>query len=111
MTIKPSSAAEIRSLTSALASEDEVTRETAVARLAIFGARAVDRVVAAYPAADRNTRRAILRVLEAIARTITLRYDVAEIRSLLHASARNSHHRRCALPGTPAAAAGTTLRM
>ena len=67
MTIKPSSAAEIRNLTSALASEDEVTRETAVARLAIFGARAVDRVVAAYPAADRKTRRAILRVLEAIA--------------------------------------------
>ena len=67
MTIKPSSASEIRVLTSALASDDEVTRETAVARLAIFGPRAVDRVVAAYAAADRNTRRAILRVLEAIA--------------------------------------------
>lgn len=67
MTIKPSSASEIRTLTAALASEDEVTRESAVARLAIFGTRAVDRIVAAYPAADRNTRRLILRVLEAIA--------------------------------------------
>lgn len=67
MTITPSSASEIRSLTADLASEDEVTRETAVARLAIFGPRAVDRVVAAYAAADRTTRRAVLRVLDAIA--------------------------------------------
>lgn len=67
MPIKPSSASEIRTLTAALASEDEVTRESAVARLAIFGPRAVDRVVASYAAADRNTRRLILRVLEAIA--------------------------------------------
>ena len=67
MTIKPSSASEIRSLTAALASEDEVVRETAAARLAIFGSRAVDRIVASYVAADRNTRRMILRVLEAIA--------------------------------------------
>ena len=67
MTIKPSSASEIRSLTSALASDDEVTRETAIARLAIFGSRAVDRVMAAYAHADRHTRRAILRVLEATA--------------------------------------------
>lgn len=67
MTIKPSSTSEIRSLTAALAADDEVTRETAVARLAIFGPRAVDRVVAAYAAADRPTKRTILRVLEAIA--------------------------------------------
>jgi hypothetical protein len=67
MSIKPSSASEIRTLTAALASGDEVTRETAVARLAIFGPRATDRVMATYVAADRNTRRAILRVLEAIA--------------------------------------------
>jgi hypothetical protein len=67
MSIKPSSASEIRTLTAALASGDEVTRETAVARLAIFGPRAMDRVMATYVAADRNTRRAILRVLEAIA--------------------------------------------
>ena len=67
MTIKPSSASEIRTLTSALASDDEVTRETAVARLAIFGPRAMDRLMAAYPTAHRDTRRAILRVVEAIA--------------------------------------------
>lgn len=67
MPIKPSAGAEIRSLTEALASDDDVLRETAVARLAIFGARAVDRVIASYAAADRNTRRTILRVLEAVA--------------------------------------------
>lgn len=67
MPIKPSAGAEIRALTAALSSDDDLTRETAIARLAIFGPRAVDRVVASYAAADRNTRRAILRVLEAIA--------------------------------------------
>ena len=67
MSIKPSSGAEIRNLTASLASDDEVVRETAVARLAIFGPRAVDRVLAFYPSADRNTKRTVLRVLEAIA--------------------------------------------
>lgn len=67
MAIKPSAAAEIRTLTAALASEDEVTRESAIARLAILGPRGVDRVTAAYAGADRGTRTAILRVLEAIA--------------------------------------------
>lgn len=67
MAIKPSASTEIRTLTAALASPDEVTRESAIARLAILGPRAVDRVAAAYPAADRETRTAILRVFEAIA--------------------------------------------
>jgi hypothetical protein len=67
MAIKPSAASDIRTLTAALASPDEVTRESAVARLAILGPRAVDRVTAAYSDADRETRAAILRVLEAIA--------------------------------------------
>jgi hypothetical protein len=67
MAIKPSASTEIRTLTAALASPDDVTRESAVARLAILGARAVDRVTAAYPNSDRGTRAAILRVLEAIA--------------------------------------------
>ncbi|MEX1127157.1 MAG: hypothetical protein WEB50_01195 [Vicinamibacterales bacterium] len=67
MAIKPSAASEIRTLTAALASPDDVTRESAVARLAILGPRAVDRVTAAYAAASRETRAAILRVLEAIA--------------------------------------------
>lgn len=66
MAIKPSAASDIRVLTAALASADEVTRESAIARLAILGPPAVDRVVAAYGQADRRTRMAILRVLEAI---------------------------------------------
>lgn len=66
MAIKPSIASEIRALTAALASADEVTRESAIARLAILGPRAVDRVTAAYAGADPDTRTAILRVLEAI---------------------------------------------
>jgi hypothetical protein len=67
MAIKPSAASEIRTLTAALASPDEVTRESAIARLAILGPRAVDRLTAAYAGAARETRAAILRVLEAIA--------------------------------------------
>lgn len=67
MAIKPSAAADVRTLTAALASDDEVMRESAIARLAILGPRVVDRITAAYPAADRRTRIAILRVLEAVA--------------------------------------------
>jgi hypothetical protein len=67
MAIKSSTASDVRTLTAALASPDEITRESAIARLAILGSRAVDRVVAAYGQADRETRIAILRVLEAIA--------------------------------------------
>ena len=67
MSIKPSAAAEIRALLDALASSDEVRRESAIARLAIIGERAVDRLVDAYGTADRPTRIAILRAAEAIA--------------------------------------------
>ncbi len=67
MSIKPSAATEIRTLIAALASDDEVKRESAVARLAIIGSRAVDRLIAAYATADRETRFVILRVSEAIA--------------------------------------------
>ena len=66
MSIKPSAAAEIRTLLAALASEDEIRRETAIARLSIIGPRAVDRLLAAYASAERETRIAILRTLEAI---------------------------------------------
>jgi hypothetical protein len=65
MVIKASAGAEIRQLLEALGGDDEVRREAAVARLAILGPRAVDRLVAAYrsaPASD--TRIAILRALE-----------------------------------------------
>jgi hypothetical protein len=65
--IKVSSAAEIRTLVPALASDDEVRREAAIARLAIIGARAVDALGRAYDGADRVTKVAILRTLESIA--------------------------------------------
>lgn len=67
MSIKPSASSEIRTLLAALASGDEIRRETAIARLAIIGPRAVDRMLASYSSADRDTRIAILRALEAIA--------------------------------------------
>lgn len=62
-----SSTAEIRELVAALSSADGVKRESAVARLAIIGERAMDRLSAAYGAADHDTRLAILRTAEAIA--------------------------------------------
>jgi hypothetical protein len=65
MVIKASAAGEIRQLIAALAADDDVRREAAIARLAIIGARAVDRLIAAYEAAsERDTRVAILRALE-----------------------------------------------
>jgi hypothetical protein len=65
--IKASSATEIRTLVSALASDDEVRREAAIGRLAVIGARAVDALGRAYDGADRVTKVAILRTLESIA--------------------------------------------
>ena len=67
MPIKPSRTADVRALIAALASNDEVQVESAVARLAVIGGRAVDRLSAAYSAAPREMRVAILRALEAIA--------------------------------------------
>jgi len=67
MPIKPSRTADIRALIAALASDDDVGRESAIARLAVIGGRAVDRLMAAYSAAPRDMRIAILRALEAIA--------------------------------------------
>ena len=66
MPIKPSSQSEIKSLLLALGAADDVARESAVARLAVIGGRAVDRLASAYAAADttREVRVAILRVFE-----------------------------------------------
>jgi len=64
MVIKTSAASEIQQLIAALGAEDDVRREAAIARLAVLGARAVDRLIAAYEPADRETRIAILRALE-----------------------------------------------
>jgi hypothetical protein len=65
MVIKASAAAEVRQLIAALGREDVVAREAAVARLAILGDRAVERLVAAFRTADRVTRIGILRALDA----------------------------------------------
>jgi hypothetical protein len=68
MVIKASAAAEIRQLVAALSSDDDVRREAAIARLAVIGPRAVDRLIAAYRGApDRETKLAVLRALEPIA--------------------------------------------
>jgi hypothetical protein len=65
MVIKASSASEIRHLIEALGSEDDVRREAAIARLSVLGARAVDRLVAAYETSPaREMKVAILRALE-----------------------------------------------
>lgn len=67
MAIKSSHASEIRALVQSLESDTAVERDIAVARLAIIGERAVDRLVAAYPKTGREARIGILRALEAIA--------------------------------------------
>jgi len=65
--IKASASTEIRALIAALGEADEVKREAAVARLSVIGARAVDRLLAAYAATRaREARVAMLRVFEAI---------------------------------------------
>jgi hypothetical protein len=65
MVIKSSSASEVRHLIEALGGDDVVRREAAIARLAILGDRAVDRLLAAFSAAaGRENRLAILRALE-----------------------------------------------
>jgi hypothetical protein len=67
MVIKASAAAEIRALVEALGGTDEVHREAAVARLAVIGPRAIERLTDAYRTSrSRETHLAILRALEAI---------------------------------------------
>jgi hypothetical protein len=66
MPIRPSAGAEIRQLIEALGGADEVTRESAVARLAVIGARAVDHLLEEFPKADDAARAGILRALEAL---------------------------------------------
>jgi hypothetical protein len=65
--IKASAAAEIHALIEALGGADDVMREAAIARLAVIGPRAVEKLVAAYrDAADAHARVTILRALEPI---------------------------------------------
>jgi hypothetical protein len=67
LVIKSSSASEVRSLVAALSSSDGLRREAAIARLAVIGSRATERLTAALPGSDGRTRVGILRALEAIA--------------------------------------------
>jgi len=65
--IKASSSVEIRTLVDALVRGDEMHREAAIARLAIIGSRAAERLLDAYASAtERVSRITILRALEAI---------------------------------------------
>lgn len=66
MVIKASAATEIRQLIAALGGDDEVRREAAIARLSVIGARAVDRLIAAYGPGGTGRNVAVLRTLEAI---------------------------------------------
>src|SRR5688572_19983631 len=75
MVIKSSTATEVRTLVAALMSPDDVRREAAIARLAVIGSRATDRLRAAYAAAgDSGARVALLRAMEGIrdARSVPL---------------------------------------
>jgi hypothetical protein len=68
MSMTPSAAGDVRTLIASLGADDEIRREAAIARLAIIGPRAVERLLAEYAAADGNDRKriAILRVFEAV---------------------------------------------
>jgi len=67
MPIRPSTATEIRQLIEALAAENDVARESAIARVAVIGRRAVDPLLAAFPSATPIARAGMLRALEALA--------------------------------------------
>jgi hypothetical protein len=72
MPIKPSSTAEVRQLIDALAGEDDIAREAAIARLAVVGPRAIEHLLQEFPSAVAPARAAMLRVFEANADPRTL---------------------------------------
>src|SRR6185436_7109234 len=57
---------ELRELIDALGGTDEIARESAVARLALMGARAAERLLQEFPAAPPRAQAGMLRALEAI---------------------------------------------
>lgn len=67
MPIRPPAGAEIRELIAALASDEPVARESAIARLAVIGARTIDPLLRAFPSADPRLQNGILRAFEATA--------------------------------------------
>jgi hypothetical protein len=66
MPIRPSASADVRQLIDALSVTDEVKRESAVARLAVIGARATEQILTHYPSATPAARAGMLRAFEAI---------------------------------------------
>ncbi len=66
MAIKASSSKHIDALIAGLGAVDAVAQETAIARLAVLGARAVERLITAATAGDAGARAGAWRVLEAI---------------------------------------------
>ena len=80
MVIKASAATEVSALLASLA-HDDIHREAAVARLAVIGPRAIDRLLRAYDeAADRALKLSILRVFETAGDRRTLPVARAAIR-------------------------------
>jgi hypothetical protein len=67
MSIRPPAGSEIRQLIGALADPNPVTRESALARLAVMGPRAIEHLLREYPAASSDLRPGILRALETAA--------------------------------------------
>jgi hypothetical protein len=64
MPIRPSAGAEVKQLIAALGAADDVTRESAIARLAVIGPRALEHLLHDFPGANARVRAAMLRVLE-----------------------------------------------
>ncbi|HEX9367261.1 MAG TPA: hypothetical protein VF921_11565 [Vicinamibacterales bacterium] len=67
MPIRPPAGAAVRPLIDALGGADELQRESAVARLAVIGARTVEPLLHEYAAAAPRLQSGILRALEAVA--------------------------------------------
>src|SRR5688572_1364222 len=72
MPIRPSSSVEIRQLMDALGGADEVKIETAIARLAVIGPRAVEHLLQGFPSVTGRARAGFLRAFEAAADPRTL---------------------------------------
>jgi hypothetical protein len=67
MPIRPPAGTEIRQLIRGLADTNSVTRESALARLAVIGSRAIEQLLREYPEAGPDLRPGILRALETAA--------------------------------------------
>jgi len=65
MPIKPSASVEVRHLIDALAGDDVIARESAIARLAVVGPRAIEHLLHEFPSASAPARLGMLRVFEA----------------------------------------------